>query len=383
MCGLRCGYHLRANPSADTIMRELVDQALASTWAIEVFVIVTVTLVVRMGLRYLMRHLKRLATRSKNVWDDALVEAARLPLGWTILGVGMLFALDVGLATTDSGFADYVGPVRQLWIVVMLGWFVIRLIGRMEAHYIGRIKQKADTEVTTAHAIAKLLRASAVITTVIIAMQTLGFSVTSILAFGGVGGIVVGFAARDLLANFFGAAVVFFDRPFSVGDWIRSPDSEIEGTVEEIGWRVTRVRTFDKRPLYVPNSKFTSITIENPSRMSNRRIYETIGVRYDDVPVVAGILDDVRAMLRSHPEIDTKQTFMVNLNHFGESSVDFFVYTFTKTTDWAEFHCIKEDVLLKIGDIVTERGGEIAFPTRTLHLHQEPVQEPVQEPTDD
>ncbi len=376
MCGLRCGYHLRASPSADTIMRELVDQALASTWAIEVFVIVTVTLVVRMGLRYLMRHLKRLATRSKNVWDDALVEAARLPLGWTILGVGMLFALDVGLATTDSGFADYVGPVRQLWIVVMLGWFVIRLIGRMEAHYIDRIKQKADTEVTTAHAIAKLLRASAVITTVIIAMQTLGFSVTSILAFGGVGGIVVGFAARDLLANFFGAAVVFFDRPFSVGDWIRSPDSEIEGIVEEIGWRVTRVRTFDKRPLYVPNSKFTSITIENPSRMSNRRIYETIGVRYDDVPVVAGILDDVRAMLRSHPEIDTKQTLMVNLNHFGESSVDFFVYTFTKTTDWAEFHCIKEDVLLKIGDIVTERGGEIAFPTRTLHLHQEPVQEP-------
>ncbi len=347
-----------------------------STWAVEVFIIVTLTLVLRMGLRYLMRHLKRLATRSKNAWDDALVEAARLPLGWMILGVGILFALDVGLATTESDFAAYVGPIRQLWIVVMLGWFAVRLIGRMEAHYIERISRKAETEVTTAHAVAKLVRASAVITTVIIAMQTLGFSVTSILAFGGVGGIVVGFAARDLLANFFGAAVVFFDRPFSVGDWIRSPDSEIEGTVEEIGWRVTRLRTFDQRPLYVPNSKFTSITIENPSRMRNRRIYETIGVRYDDVPIVAGILEDVRTMLRSHPAIDTERTLMVNLNYFGESSVDFFIYTFTKTTDWAEFHSIKEEVLLKIAEIVTKHGGEIAFPTRTLHLHQEPIQAP-------
>ena len=360
-------------------MNQFVDQVIASTWAIEVFVIVTLTLALRLALRYFMRHLKSLADRSKNAWDDALVEAARLPLGWLILGIGILFALDVGLAASQSDLASYVSPARKLWIVVMLGWFVVRLIGRMEVHYIARISSKAETEITTAHAVAKLLRASAVITTVIVAMQTLGFSVTSILAFGGVGGIVVGFAARDLLANFFGAAVVFFDRPFSVGDWIRSPDSEIEGTVEEIGWRVTRVRTFDQRPIYVPNSKFTSITIENPSRMLNRRILETIGVRYDDIPAIAGILEDVREMLRNHPDIETeKRILMVNLNHFGESSVDFFIYTFTKTTKWAEFHRIKEDVLLKVAEIVAQRGGEIAFPTRTLH-----IQEPLQEPTND
>lgn len=349
-------------------MNQLIDQVMASTWAFEVFVIVTLTLTLRLALRYLMRHLKRLADRSRNAWDDALVEASRLPLGWLILGVGILFALDLALAASQSDLAGYVNPARQLWIVVMLGWFAVRLIRLMETHYIERISDQAETEITTAHAVAKLLRASAVITTAIIAMQTLGFSVTSILAFGGVGGIVVGFAARDLLANFFGAAVVFFDRPFSVGDWIRSPDSEIEGTVEEIGWRVTRVRTFDKRPLYVPNSKFTSITIENPSRMTNRRIFETIGVRYDDIPAIEGILEDVREMLHSHPDIDTGRILMVNLNHFGESSVDFFVYTFTKTTRWAEFHRVKEDVLLKIARIVEGRGGEIAFPTRTLHL---------------
>ena len=113
-------------------------------------------------------------------------------------------------------------------------------------------------------------------------MQLFDYSVSGLLAFGGIGGIAVGFAAKDLLANFFGGLMIYLDRPFSVGDWIRSPDKEIEGTVEDIGWRLTRIRTFDKRPLYIPNSIFASISVENPSRMSNRRIYEKIGIRYDD-----------------------------------------------------------------------------------------------------
>ena len=81
------------------------------------------------------------------------------------------------------------------------------------------------------------------------------------------GGIAVGFAARDLLANFLGGLSIFMDRPFAVGDWIRSPDREIEGTVEDVGWRVTRIRTFDQRPLYVPNSVFSTVALENPSRL--------------------------------------------------------------------------------------------------------------------
>ena len=87
------------------------------------------------------------------------------------------------------------------------------------------------------------------------------------MAFGGIGGIAIGFAAKDLLANFFGALMIFLDRPFSIGDWIRSPDREIEGVVEDIGWRSTKIRTFDKRPLFIPNSAFASLTVENASKM--------------------------------------------------------------------------------------------------------------------
>jgi MscS family membrane protein len=105
--------------------------------------------------------------------------------------------------------------------------------------------------------------------------------------------------------------------------------------------------------------------------MLNRRIYETVGLRYDDVAVLPGIVADVEAMLKSHPDIDQSRTLMVNFNKFGASSLDFFVYTFTKTTVWAEFHAIKQDVLFKIAEIIASHGAQIAFPTQTLHVAEE------------
>jgi MscS family membrane protein len=141
--------------------------------------------------------------------------------------------------------------------------------------------------------------------------------------------------------------------------------------VEEIGWRLTRIRTFDARPLYVPNATFTSISVENPSRMTNRRIKETIGVRYSDVGVLEDIIRDVKKMLSEHEAIDKSKTLMVNFNEFGPSSLDFFIYTFTRTTVWSEYHEIKQDVLLRIAGIIESHGAEIAFPTRTV-VFEEP-----------
>ena len=110
------------------------------------------------------------------------------------------------------------------------------------------------------------------------------------------------------------------------------------------------------------------MTIENPSRMSHRRIKETIGIRYDDVEKMDGITAEVREMLVHHPDIDASQTLMVNFNAFAPSSIDFFIYTFTRTTVWTEYHVVKQDVLLKIAGIIAAHGAEIAFPTSTLHL---------------
>jgi MscS family membrane protein len=193
-----------------------------------------------------------------------------------------------------------------------------------------------------------------------------------VLAFGGIGGIAVGFAAKDLLANFFGGLMIYLDRPFKVGDWVRSPDQEIEGTVEKIGWRLTTIRTFDKRPLYVPNQVFTNVSVQNPSRMSHRRIYETVGLRYDDSNQLEQIISNVKSMLMTHAEIDNTQTMIVNFNAFGSSSLDFFIYTFTKTTNWIKYHEVKQDVLLQVMRIVADAKAEIAFPTSTVLVSEVP-----------
>ena len=268
-----------------------------------------------------------------------------------------------------SSLFEAVGPVRDVGVVWAMAWFLVRFVRRAE----GNLLQHDDLggkalDRATLDAIAKLLRVSVLITAALVALQTLGFSISGVLAFGGVGGIAVGFAAKDLLANFFGGLVIYLDRPFTVGDWIRSPDRELEGTVEEIGWRITRIRTFGLRPIYVPNSAFTTIVVENPSRMLNRRIYETIRVRYDDVARLPGIIDDVTKMLREHPEINQQQMTMVNFDKFSGSSLDFFVYTFTKTTSWTKFHEIKQEILFAISEIIACHGAEIALPTTTVHL---------------
>ncbi|NNF97003.1 MAG: mechanosensitive ion channel family protein, partial [Halobacteria archaeon] len=264
--------------------------------------------------------------------------------------------------------------VREVGIMLAFAWTLTRFISFMEKNILQQ-KEIAGKAIdrTTANAISQLLRISVLITAFLVILQTLGVNISAILAFGGIGGIAVGFAAKDLLANFFGGMMIYLDRPFDLGDWIRSPDKEIEGTVEKIGWRLTVIRTFDKRPLYVPNSVFTSIAVENPSRMSHRRVYETIGVRYDDVEKLPSIVKDVKAMLMTHEEIDQSQTMIVNFNSFAASSLDFFVYTFTRTTDWIKFHEVKQDVLFRISEIITGYGAEIAYPTSTVHV-PEPLQ---------
>jgi MscS family membrane protein len=250
-----------------------------------------------------------------------------------------------------------------------VGWFLFRLIREAEAKYLERhLREGTGADQTTIEAIGKLLRISVVITFGLVAMQSIGVNISGLLAFGGIGGLAIGFAAKDMLANFFGGLTIYLDRPFAVGDWIRSPDRAIEGTVEQIGWRRTVIRNFELRPIYVPNALFTSIVVENPSRMSNRRIFETIGLRYDDIHKVPAILGAIRALLKRHDGIDQGQTLMVFFDTFAESSLNFFIYAFTRTRNWAEYLAVKENILLQVADIIDHHGAEIAFPTRTLEL---------------
>ena len=333
-----------------------------------VFALVFGTAFVAYVVSHIIRALENKFSKTRNIWDDALLHAARKPLVAFVWLQGVYWAAEVAHHYSEAEIFKANQKLLELGFIWVVVWVLLRMIKEAEQILVSPMKMKKPMDYTTVNAVSKLSRAVVIITAVLIVMQTLGYSISGVLAFGGVGGIAVGFAAKDLLANFFGGMIVHLDRPFKVGDWIRSPDRNIEGTVEHIGWRVTTIRTFDQRPLYVPNAAFTTIAVENPSRMYNRRIYETIGIRYADVSQMADIVSDIRSMLENHEEIETQRTLIVNFVAFNSSSLDIMVYTFTKTTQWVRFHEIKQDVLLRISDIIEGYGAEVAFPTRTLHL---------------
>ena len=330
----------------------------------QVFLVILATLIVNFTQKKIFESLAKKALLTQNKWDDGILLSISRPLSLIIWVTSIAFIGENLPNITDLLLED-ISSSRSTIIIGALAWFLFLFIQNIEASYVNTEK---DIDLTTVHAISKLARISVVITTMLMMLQTLGFSVSGVLAFGGVGGIAIGFAAQDMLSNFFGGLFLYLDRPFVVGDWVRSPDREMEGTIEKIGWRVTVIRTFDKRPLYLPNSIFSKISVENPSRMQNRRIKETIGIRYDDAAKIQIITTQVEKMLKDHPEIDTNKTLMVNFNSFAPSSLDFFIYTFTKTKNWEEYHSIKQDILLKVMKIIADNGAEIAFPTSTIYL---------------
>jgi MscS family membrane protein len=349
-------------------------------WFWQVITVVLIIIAVNIGAYYLLRHIEKIATQTPSVWDDALIKAARLPVTFLLWTLGSAIALRIVHQHIGMPFFDWVAPSRNVLVIAILAWLLFRLIGNAADNLILQHLSTEDTvDRTTIDALSKLGRICVIVVALLSILQTLGVSLAGVLAFGGIGGIAVGFAAKDLFANLLGGLTIYLDRPFSVGEWIRSPDKNIEGTVEQIGWRNTRIRAFNRNAIYVPNALFTNIVVENPSRMTHRRIKETFGLRYQDIGKMAAIVDDVRNMLMNHPEIDNETTLIVNFTTFNDSSLDFFIYTFTKTTLWAPYHVVKQDVLLKIADIIAAHDAEIAFPTRSLHIESHPS-EPVNTP---
>ncbi|XKY36347.1 mechanosensitive ion channel family protein [Enterovibrio sp. 27052020O] len=307
-------------------------------------------------------RLVAIAQKTKTEWDTILLQTVSTPISVLIWLWPSSYVLDSLLEATAKVSESWLVVSRRVLVFGVILWILLRLVNRIEAYLM-----KSDTrDQTTVSAMGHILRLLLAVVGVLTALQAFGISLTGLLTFGGVGGLIVGLAAKDLLSNFFGGLMIYFDRPFSVGDWISSPDRNIEGTVERIGMRMTMIRSFESRPLYVPNSVFSSIVVLNPSRMQHRRIKETIGLRYKDADKMAAIVADVKTMLENHPDIEQRSTLMVNFDAFANSSLNFFIYTFTKTINWSRYHEVKQDVMLKIVEIVHAHGADFAFPSRTI-----------------
>lgn len=233
---------------------------------------------------------------------------------------------------------------------------------RMEAHLL----ERKYWDKSLILGISRILSIAIVVFAGLFLLELFHYTPSTLLAFGGLGGLAVSFAAKDMIANFFGGLMIHANRHFSVGDWIRSPNKGFEGVVEELGWYSTTVRTLDKRPFFVPNALMTDAIIENPGRMLERRFFHTIGVRYQDFGKLEVLMEKIRGFLEGHKDLGK---VMVNFVSFGPYSLEIEVSAYTMKTATPEYRKLQEELLLKIGGIVAMSGAEMAYPTSVVISH--------------
>jgi len=317
--------------------------------------------------------LSSLRTFSKNDWITSLCDVLFAPSRWLIAGIAIFTAVEVVLHHNQP-LARKVEAGRYIFVIVVATWLLFKWKDQFEKIFTRRrlriSKTKKDDRILIS-AVSKIITVLIAVFAGVMILETLGVPLSALLAFGGMSGIAISWAAKDIVANFFGGFMIYCNRPFVIGDWIKSPNKDFEGTVEDIGWYMTRICTFEKRPLYIPNALITDAIIENPGRMRSRRMKTIIALRYDDIGRVKKIVGDIETMLRSNPEIDQTQTLRVNLVSFDDYSIGVEVYSFTKATGGTEFRRVQQDVLLSIADIVKQNGAEMAFPTSVIEIKKD------------
>jgi MscS family membrane protein len=338
------------------------------TVALKIFAVIVIALLISSVTKIFLQRLNTRLEKTNNFWDDILIKSLLGPIITFIIILGISIILDVSNILELQKEVNIIPLIRNVGTLICIVWFCLSCINLSEKRYLGRRKSRSEkVNYTSVDLATKLIKVSIFLIAVLILMDMFGVDIRGILTLAGVGGLAVVFGGKDLLASFSGTIVIYTDKPFVIGDWIRFPD-KTEGHVEKISWRITKIRTFERVPLYIPNSTFANVAIENHSRMSHRRIKELIGIRYQDIDKLEKIALEISDMLKDHTDIDNKQTLVVNFDNFGESSVNFLVYAFTKALQRAAYSAVKQDVMLKVARIIRKNKAEIAYPTRVIEF---------------
>jgi len=293
--------------------------------------------------------------------------AASKPFGYLFFLGGIAGALAVLPLPEQPNVRGFVSGMLKAVVVANIAWFVFRSVDAVFKYLgqaAGHTQSKLDEQLIPL--IRKALKVTIGLICCIWVLQLLGYSVSSLIAGLGIGGLAVALALQDTLANFFGSIFILLDRPFKVGDWIRLQD--VEGIVEDIGFRSTRIRTWPTTLVSIPNKTVASVTIDNWSRMPKRRVMQTVGVTYGTGPEkMERVVDVIRSIVENDEGVDTEY-IVIRFNDFGDYSLNILLYYFTKATAFADHLATKERINLAIMRTLRDLGVSIAFPTRTVYL---------------
>jgi MscS family membrane protein len=295
--------------------------------------------------------------------DDELLDLGVGPLR---LVAGLLL---FHLAVVSLGLAV---PVRRLLVgmeetlaIFAAAWALFRVVDVL-ADRLGRRVAGEPAGAGLVPLGRKAVKGLIAAVAIVAVLDSLGFDVTALLAGLGVGGIAVALAAQKSVENLFGAVTLMTDRPVRPGDFCRFGDKI--GTVEDVGLRSTRVRTLDRTVVTIPNAEFATLQLENFTLRDRIWLHAKLGLRYESTPdQLRFILVEVRKLLYAHPKL-TPDPARIRFVGFGDFSLDLEVFAYVRTTDFDEFLAVREDVFLRIMDVVAESGSGFAFPSQTAYL---------------
>ncbi|ATX82742.1 MscS family membrane protein [Mariprofundus ferrinatatus] len=314
---------------------------------------------------------QRLALKTTTKLDDVLLNAAERPVSLLVLVIGILVAVHL-LSPPAEIFplVELANNVGRVVSIVIGSWFVWRLVDGLSAYFTERAKETASSlDDQLVPFIGKTMKIFLVLTAVLMVAQNMGYSISGLLASLGIGGIAVAMAAKDTIANVFGSIMILVDRPFTVGDWIKA--SEFEGVVEEVGFRSTKIRTFEKTLVNVPNSSLANMVIDNIDARHVRRIKMRIGLTYSTTPKqMDQAIKGIETILKNHPGVD-QEYMLVKFDEFADSSLSIFLYYFSASKVWEEYLQVRQEVNMQIMELLESMELEFAFPSRTVYLHQE------------
>jgi MscS family membrane protein len=322
----------------------------------------------RIVIKFIERKITAFVEKTEAEWDDLLFEAIIKPVNAFVM-IGAIHVAAFLLVFNLANFpAAVIGKSYTIFLGIVLIWGVYRLVD-VVAHYLDELVSHKDAGMKGQFVplIKKALRIMVVIVGGLTILATIGVNITGLAALLSVGALAFSMGAKDSVANLVGTVNILSDRPYKVGDWI-TVGSGIDGDVEEIGFRSTKIRMFDKTLMTVPNGTLATETIKNWSQMPKRRIKMTLGLTYDAKPEqIRKFLKRVEKLLQEDKGVD-QDYMLVQFTDFGPSSLDVFLYYFAATTVWKDYLETRQRVNLKIMEVVEEMGLEFAYPTQTMHL---------------
>ncbi len=322
---------------------------------------------------FLDNYVRKVAQKTKITWDDDLIDSIEKPAGYIFLFT--FYFLTFSNLQFSVGISHFISIFLEIVLSAAVVWLFYNLAD-VFSKYLGVLTAKTETELDDQliPLIRKTLRFFIVVMGVIAILQNNGYNVASLIAGLGIGGLAVALAARETLANFFGSITIFLDRPFKVGDWIKTGD--VEGTVEEVGFRSTRIRTFYNSLVSVPNSSVANTDIDNLGLRKYRRLKTVLNLTYSTTPKqMEAFVEGIKAIVKANKHF-RQDMYEVHFNSFGAHSLDVLVYVFFDVPDWSTELQQRHNFFLEVLRLAKEVGVEFAFPTQTLHMDSFYKEEP-------